>query len=290
MGHHDTIKSGICLSDYDYTWTLSRSRWAWEFLRRNPEFRSNATPEYRARISGRVACHGITILRPRSDQAEAEAEHWGLAIMPDPDLNGYEANVFWRSALYPREVSIQVVPRSETDVDHIFEKTIRHCKMVHLTDLAGREYLLLKGNGRIVQVGCSGLSLLSFEPVKVKFTIETLGEFDNTLSTIERATKLYDNDFEDSEPVWSRSALSWRNAIIALDANASGLSYFETASIIYGDARASEAWSGSSRAMKDEMKRALQRGRDLRDGGYRQLLRPPTSEQSAPHSAAETNT
>lgn len=283
MGSQKKTAADIRLSDYDYTWTLSRSRWAWEFLRRNMDFRSNATPEYRARISNRVACHGITILRPRSDRAEAEAEHWGLAIMPDPDLNAYDANVFWRSALYPREVSIQVVPRSETEVDHIFEKTIRHCRMVHLTDLAGREYLLLKGNGRIVQVGCSGLSLLSFEPVKVKFTIDTLGEFDNTLSTIERATKLYDNDFEDSAPVWTRNALAWRNAIIALDANAAGFSYFDTACIIYGQDRAEEAWAATSRAMKDEMKRSLQRGRDLRDGGYRQLLRPaPTAESTGP--------
>jgi hypothetical protein len=273
MNTHQTVLSDVTLSEYDYTWTLSRSRWAWEFLRRNPDFRASATPDYRARISNRVACHGITILRPRSDQAEAEAEHWGLAIMPDPDLNAFEANVFWRASLYPREVSVQVVPRSETEIDHIFEKTIRHCKMVHMTDLAGREYLLLKGNGRVVQVGCSGLSLLSFEPVKVKFTIDTLGGFDNTLSTIDRATKLYETDFADSDPVWSRNGLAWRNAVIALDANSAGLNYFETACVIYGEERASKAWAGDSRAMKDEMKRALQRGRDLRDGGYTQLLR-----------------
>lgn len=274
MDVNSSTRCSIELSEYDYTWTLSRSRWAWEFLRRNSDFRHTATPDYRARISDRIACHGITILRPRSDQAEAEAEHWGLAIMPDPDLNGYDANVFWRASSYPRQISVQVVPRGETEVDHIFEKTIRHCQMVHLTDLGGREYLLLKGNGRVVQVGCNGLSLLSFEPVKVKFTIDTLGEFDDTLSTIERATKLYDDDFETSEPIWSRKALALRNALIALDANAAGLSYFETAAIIYGAERAHQAWQGQSRAMKDEMKRALQRGRDLRDGAYTQLLRP----------------
>lgn len=277
MNTHDTVASEIDLSDYDYTWTLSRSRWAWEFLRRNPEFRAAATPEYRARISNRIACHGITILRPKSDQAEAEAEHWGLAIMPDPDLNAFDANVFWRASLYPRQICVQVVPRSETEVDQIFEKTARHCQIIHLTDLAGREYLLLKGNGRVAQVGCSGLSLLSFEPVRVKFTIDALGTFDDTVSTIDRATKLYESDFNDSEPIWSRSALSWRNALIALDANRIGLSYLETASVIYGEQRAHEAWSGSGRAMKDEMKRALQRGRDLRDGGYTQFLRPASS-------------
>ena len=75
---------------------------------------------------------------------------------------------------------------------------------------------------------------------------------------------------------WTRTSLAWRNALIAMDTHEAGLTYFETAAIIYGEDRATEAWQSSSRAMKDEMRRALARGRELRDGGYSHLLTAQT--------------
>ena len=173
-------------------------------------------------------------------------------------------------------MNVQVTPRHPGEVDDIFERSVRACRITHLTDTSGREYLLLRGNNHVVQVGCTGLSLLSVEPVKMKIVIEAVTSLDESLTIIERAKPLYRTDQQNAPPEWTRTSLAFRNAIISLDAHAQRLSYLETASIIYGSKRASEAWSGPSRAMKDEMKRALARGRDLRDGGYRALLSPPT--------------
>ncbi|MEZ5945622.1 MAG: hypothetical protein R3C04_01990 [Hyphomonas sp.] len=39
-------------------------------------------------------------------------------------------------------------------------------------DTSGHELLLLKGNGCVVQVRCTGMSLLAMEPVKMGFLIE----------------------------------------------------------------------------------------------------------------------
>lgn len=260
------------INAYNYTWALSESRWAWEFLRRNAAFRKIAAQHDPNDISTRKACNDITIVRPKFDQTEAQ--RWGLVCMPDPDENGFDANVFWSSALYPRAISIHVSQRSDDELDDIFTQSVRNCTIVHLTDLAGREHLLIKGNGRVVQVECTGLSLLSLEPVRMKLIIDTLGDFDQTLAAIERGKELYDNNLQTAEPVWTKSAMSLRNALVALDCHDAGLSYLETAVYIYGKTRAQEAWSGTSRAMKDEIKRALTRGKELRDGAYTTLLNP----------------
>lgn len=43
--------------------------------------------------------------------------------------------------------------------------------------------------------------------------------------------------------------------------------------MIFGAERVAEEWAGASRFLKDRVRRYVQRGRDLMDGGYRDLLR-----------------
>ena len=138
----------------------------------------------------------------------------------------------------------------------------------------GSETKLTRGNGCVIQVFCTGMSLLAREPVKLSFIIDSLDEFQAKLKTLQRAQRVYDPQAEADIPEWTRHSLALRNALVALDCHDAKLSYFETAGFIYGEERAREAWDSPSRAMKDEMRRALARGRDLRDGGYATLLGP----------------
>lgn len=64
-----------------------------------------------------------------------------------------------------------------------------------------------------------------------------------------------------------------RNALIALDGKRAGASYREIASVAFGRARATAAWNSPSRAMKDHMIRAHDKGTHLAHGGYRRLFR-----------------
>ncbi len=64
-----------------------------------------------------------------------------------------------------------------------------------------------------------------------------------------------------------------RNAVIALDGDIAGVSHFETAAAIFGRERARQAWKSGSRSMKELVRRARKMGRQLRDGGYRKLIR-----------------
>ena len=264
----------ISLDDYEYTCRLSRSRWAWEFLRRNAEFRSIASLAGPSKITRKPACNNVHLVRLECDQVAAE--QYGLLFVPDIDANGHDADLFWNPSLFARALTVQVTPRHPNERDEIFEATVASCNVTHLTDRVGREHILIRGNGHTLQVVCSGLSTLSVEPVRLKLIIDSVSSLDETLKVIGRAQRILGTDDPSFSETWTRSSLAFRNALIALDAHEAGLTYFETAAIIYGEDRATEAWQSSSRAMKDEMRRALARGRELRDGGYRDLLTAQT--------------
>lgn len=75
------------------------------------------------------------------------------------------------------------------------------------------------------------------------------------------------------EPKSSRTRLMFRDALIALDGKCVGASYREIATIIYGQKRVLTDWVGASRWMKDRIRRAHAKGEELRDGGFRDLLK-----------------
>ena len=68
--------TGLSLGDYEYIRFLTRSRLAWEYLRRNPDYRA----EYRRARPGRpqpiTLIDGSVMLRARRRYVRAEA--WGL--------------------------------------------------------------------------------------------------------------------------------------------------------------------------------------------------------------------
>lgn len=253
---------------YNYTANLSRGNWAWEFARRNPALREVAYAVLPLLESG-LACRDIRLLKlPEPDLA---AEAWGLLFFPDPDQTALSTHVFWSDQAFPRQIAVHVRDREPGEIDEIFEKGTRLCRIVHLTDATGREHFLVKGANCSIQIRCSGKSLLCGEPVKMEFSVSGFDCPEAYIHALKKAHRVY--DCEARAPTWSRKTLGYRNALIALDAQAAGMSYRDTAVIFYGQTRVAEEWSGGSNAMKSAMARLLAKGTKLRDGGYRELLR-----------------
>jgi hypothetical protein len=252
---------------YNYTANLSRGNWAWEFARRNSALRDDAYAVLPQLETDR-ACRDIRLLKLREPDLAAEA--WGLLFFPDPDQTALSTHVFWSDQTFPRKIAVHVRDREPGEIDEIFEKGTRLCRIVHLTDAADREHFLVKGANCSIQVRCSGKSLLCGEPVKMEFSVSGFDSPDAYIHALKRAHRVYDP--EATTPTWSRKALGYRNALIALDAQAAGMSYRDTAVIFYGEQRVDEDWSGGSSALKSAMARLLAKGTTLRDGGYRDLL------------------
>lgn len=264
------MPDGTILARYAYTQKLSRSRWAWEFLRRNRTFLEDAR-RYSARgIPRQSACRNVTLLRPGTGQTAAE--RWGLLCFPDPDADGLSADVFWNPAIYAGALKVHVGPRSPGEPCEIFEETTRLCDVLHLADAAGREHVLLRAGDLSVQVACEGLSLLSPEPVRIQIVIAGVACLGTHLRYLEKARALL------GAPVprrWTRTTRALRHALMALDCRQAGLSQKDTARLIYGRARADSDWGAPGGAMRGEIRRAIRKGFHYAAGGYSELLDAP---------------
>lgn len=270
------MSESTILQRYAYTEQLSRSRWAWEFLRRNTEFREDARRAGADSLVRRPGCRNVEFLR--AGDGQAPSGRWGLLAFPDPDCDGAGADVFWNPALYSGALRVQIAPRAREETCEIFEESTRRARILHLTDLAGREHLLLRAGGRSVQAACEGLSLLSAEPVRIQIILGGGAGLDTHLRCLERARRLLSAPERRS---WTRITRAMCIALISLDCRQAGLSQRETARLIYGAARAEEGWSASSDALRAVIRRAQHKGQHYVSGGYAELLGPPSGPDGA---------
>lgn len=256
---------------YDYTAKLSRSRWAWEFLRRNAEFRSEALEMCADAVSSTrcAALDRVTLLKQRDPDRAAEA--WGLIFFPHPDVTALKAEVFWSDDLFPSPVGVHVIACAPNLVDPIFKKTLEKCDVSHLRDANDREHLLLRGAGCVVQSRCTGLSLMSKTPYRLHFVLDNIEDLQDKIATLNAATEVYGDD-DVGPPRWSARGERYRNMLIALDAKDAGLTLRQTAEIIHGKSHVAANWSNDNHRLKDSIRRLRRSGEALRAGGYKQLL------------------
>tara|TARA_R110002051_G_scaffold226822_2_gene289378 strand:- start:2047 stop:2910 length:864 start_codon:yes stop_codon:yes gene_type:complete len=263
------------LAGYDDTANLSRSDWAWEFLRRNGRLQTNAM----VHIPGFVVdeCSSC-VTRLRLARRDRLAETWGLLAFPDPNLPARLVDVFWSDRAFPRKISVLGRERATDEADELFDLAVRHCRITHLTDAVGHEHVLIRGRRGTIQIRYRGLPLFGEQPIKLDVSLAKVSRLGDQARVLDQARRMIGCD-QTGPQAWTRKGLGLRNALIALDANGAGLSYRDMAMIFYGEPRVSAAWRSHSTAMKSEMARLLAKGRRLRDGGYFGLLhgRSPVS-------------
>ena len=269
----ETRQLGDVARKYDYTSKLGADRWAWEFCRRDPELRDKARFYSSGdHISERPApCPGLTLLKLRRPIPEAEA--YGLCFFPDPDNHAVDADLFWSAEQYPRDISVHVVDAVPGEIDEYQMLALQRCRITHLTSHDGSEQFILRGARCAIQIMAHGMSLLSPRPHKMVVTIGGGECPDTKADVLKKARRVYDA-CNIGPPQWTRAGRGLRDALICLDAKEAGLSYWEMAEIIFGYEHVEANRSRGSRALKDVMRRNLQRGETLRDGGYRELLQP----------------
>jgi hypothetical protein len=145
---------------------------------------------------------------------------------------------------------------------------VPYCRITHLTDRHGREFLLLRGNGCVVQVRCTGLSLLGMEQVRLKLTISDMEAYERKLKAQRDAFDIYGNDFESQTPLWTKRTQILRDGLIALDCLELGMSRREIATVLYGKEAVESEWADDRGSMRDAVKYLVSKAEGLRDGGY----------------------
>jgi hypothetical protein len=255
------------LDDYAYSRTLDRPGWAWEFLRRNPKYcggydENAAFDHHEDLVVNGIQCHH---LERRSFAAEA----WGLVAFACPRRTAETANVFWHP-----HVSSRIVPCNCAMIDGWKGAPFDLLKLSGRRQLLiadNAEYLVVQRGRRSARLVAQGRSLLS-GPVKATFYIEGLdrvGRVAETLRTLESFTDVAQTEF----PELGQSESQLHDYLIALDGHLEGRSYRDIAQVLYGADRVAETWSEETRFLKDRVRRAVVRGVELMNGGYRDLLR-----------------
>lgn len=259
-------------ASYEYTRSLPKSGWAWEYVRRNPNLRRLAFETVRAREPG-----GFPPWPTRAAPVlctSPDLEKWGLLFFDDLDKTAEDALVFWR-----RDVCPAVVPVWAIEVDTDTGDTARF----NLSDLeceacllraGGAEHVLLKTDGRTVQLVWNGAdirskSLLLTAPIGLFSGTEELeGTVMRRLLDLQRHGRIRACLFE-PDPRGGRLQM----CLQALDGRLAGASWRQVASAIFGEERASEEWASPSRSLLDRTRRLFWRGLAYMKGQYREFLK-----------------
>lgn len=250
---------------YDYTSRLSRREWAWEFLRRNCEFREawrTCQLEY-----GIVGYDSGTMMLVSQFETPRLTE-WGLLYCSAPDQDASLATVFWspdlcsgvlRMAAFPLSARIDATPFLLRDIS---------CASVLLDVPSGPQHLLFTENGRGLQLLVEGEDIV--RPVRlltdgapqadcVSGQLHALRCFNELRLTGRLCASSVQRD-----PLSPRL----RHVLRVLDADLGGATREEIGEALLAEGYAAE----TGRALRDHIRRALRRGQELMRKSYRNLL------------------
>ncbi|MGH1421599.1 MAG: transcriptional regulator domain-containing protein [Hyphomonas sp.] len=263
-----TLRSDGRLGHYDYLSALSPDRWAWEYLRRNADFRRDAALIAEDNVSERTVPRfpSVRILRPRVSQSLAE--RWGLVFMPDPEKCGLEADAVWSHYVFPGQVEVNCTPRKPDQTCDIWQRVNGNCTLTHVTDLSAREYLLARGTDCVIQIRCTGMSLLSIEPVRMKLQISDMAAIEKKLMAQKALANLAHSKPDVDDARWTKTSYILRNGLIVLDCQGLGMKQREIAALIYGEEAVAADWGDDSSALRSQLRYVIRKAEGLRDGGY----------------------
>nr|WP_249157514.1 DUF2285 domain-containing protein [Bradyrhizobium sp. KB893862 SZCCT0404] len=241
--------------------------WAWEFLRRNPDYVAEWRSSVPRHLPYVTLSDGTRLLRLR--RRFPRAEKWGLHAFADPALCAQRAPAFWHADALKRVIQLSARNR-EDDLDEA-SLSLADFKVERkaVIDAEGVPLVMIKGRGTYVAVKIQGLSVLTarFTPV---FELHNLSDLETQSELLRRLERFTKPDLRGIQ----KSATDQRlhHALIALDESLIGKTYRQIAITIFGEKKVAEEWQVSSQFLKDRTRRLVAKGTELMKGGYRDLL------------------
>lgn len=234
---------------YLYVLHLDGPALAWEYLRRNPEYR-------RA-----WQCH-----RRRSQH---EAQRWGLRLLEDPACDARDAHPDW----FPDPSSVvQVYPDTDPTADALPFQLWRFPGRKHLTHDGKRLVLTTQLVNRMLRMAISpaledGMAYVYAVRAGCKLP-ERWRAIEAELKLLD-AAKVHRTAIATGRP--GRTSMLHMRTLQALDGTLAGASQRGVAEVLFGIAAVTERWydDGDLRA---QVRRMIWRGQTLMDGGYHRLL------------------
>jgi hypothetical protein len=240
---------------------LDRSRVAWEFLRRDPEYRQHYASVVQRMDSGAISHEtGLTELSDR----------WGCMFIRDPSLTADADPLLWHPELLPLSATLVAAPDGYPEAHGPLPQDV-DAAPVRLQRADGLHLLIEDADGdhRLWLPGASGSDKLAAMIVlddRFALRIAALIRFQRRLER--RATGPLPKGWRITPRHLRRLALMLR----ALDGHLARASYREIADAIFGsEAVARYVWKTSS--IRGQTIRLVKDAVGTMKGGYRRLLR-----------------
>lgn len=253
---------------YDYLDALTHRDWSWEILRRHEDYQLSWLRSQSAFEIVPVDAK-ISIIRVHT---EAPAlTRWGCLYTDIPTADARSAKVFWQPARHSGVLHMHAIPASaglQTGIFNIYDQ-LSSASLLLMPD--GMQHLFLCGEGHRIQLAVSGASLLKsvhllsdsvFGEHETRKHLETLHQFNSLIAGVH-------------VPVLSaeRHAARIKFILQALDGSLAGASHREIAVALFGPERVDADWNDQGQHLRDRVRRAINRGRALMNGGYLRFLR-----------------
>ena len=258
----------------DITGPASRTYtgFAWEFLRRNPDYRIAFERSRASSIVPTQLERGSSYIRVK--KPSKAAQKWGLQSFADPDLSYLDAHVFWSHRAFTRALPIDFERVSSSNLE---EKSIRFsdimCTRQHLIREDGTRETVLKSPEFWIQLyGCPPAP--TKENSRIIIHIDGRNGLRKRLEALNILAELRDTrtlKLIESSPQQIFKNLQFYLQI--LDLKPLGMSYRDMSALIIGKERTLKDWDSGGCSLKSKMVRGSARAIKLMETDYLKLLR-----------------
>ena len=241
---------------YLYVLHLDGPELAWEYLRRNPDYRLDWLRRHR---------------RPQA-AAQPVAHRWGLRLLEDPALDARDAHPAW----FPdHDDVLQLYPDTDPPMDAL---------VFAFWSLPGSKCLIHDGKRLMLVLRRPGYSLrLAIAPgladgMAFAYAIRACAQLQGVTAMLQKLATTADASPAAAASVRpSPSALQELHTLQALDATLAGASLRVIAEGLFGEDAAADWYSDGG--LRSKVRRLARRGDALMRGGYRRLAQLPPLEK-----------
>ena len=234
-----------------------RSLLAWEWLRRNPDYRTAAERGFEAVADGDSA------------GTHEPPERWGLQAFEWPGAAVPGGRPIWRTEVHPYVLGVEAEAALGDD---IFELERFAAISSLMTAADGREHLLISDGFRSIRIDVLS-GTLGRGPARLHYRLGGLASAERPVLTLRRfLTLCRTGSFSCSLHSGEARAKRWLLMLRAHDGRAAGADQREIAAVLLSAEAGEPRWRTGNPSVRSQVQRLVRGARRMASGGYLGLL------------------
>lgn len=243
---------------YEPLLDADRSLFAWEWLRRDPNYLAAAERALDT-ATGRIQAGAGEV-----------PEWWGLHAFAPPDVAVPEARPVWSAQVHPYVLMVEAGP---PDGDDAFDLERLRAFSTLVAGADGREHLLLSDGRRAIRIDVLA-GTVAGGPVALRYRLAGLAAAEGPVLTLRRFLALWRTGrFCRSLHPREARAKRWLLMLRAYDALTAGADQRDIAMVLLSAEAGEPRWRSHVPSLRSQVQRLVRGARRMVSGGYLDLLR-----------------